>query len=107
VSLARGRMVRGRRPGTYEVEALGKADVAKKLRITDPIIRRSRAMAFYGQRLDGMTDGEIAAYWARSREHVNRQINLLTVEQKAEVRARRSRSLRADRMYLEAVGADD
>lgn len=78
-----------------------RADVPRRKRITDPDILRSRALAYYRQRLDGMTDGEIARYWGRSREYVNRWINALTPDQKADMRRKRLKAIRADELLRE------
>lgn len=92
--------------GRPELVAGQRADVARKLRITDPTIRLSRAMAYFGQRLDGWTDGEIAKFWGRSRSYINVEINALDAEAKAEVKRKRFRSLRAEHALAEAE-ADD
>lgn len=96
MSIAMGELRPGQRPGTFELVVHEKANVPRKLHVTDPVIRRSRAMAYYGQRLDGLTDSEIAAYWGRSRPYINRQINGLSDPAKLEVREKRSRSRRAE-----------
>jgi hypothetical protein len=82
------------------------ADVPRKLQINDGDIHRSRAMAFYRQRLDGLTDGEIGQFWGRSRQHVNSWINALTSEQRAMVRRERIRAIRADALLREEESAD-
>jgi transposase len=84
-----------------ESEAGPKADVPRKLRITDDLILRTRAMTFYRHRLDGMTDAEIGRLWGRSRQYVNQWINALTAEQRAQVRRDRLRSIRADHLLRE------
>ena len=106
MSIVVGEYRPGERPGTLDLVARERADVPRKLYVTDPTIRRSRAMAFYGQRLDGLTDSEIARYWGRSRQYINRQINGLSAEARAEVRAKRSRSRRAEWALMELERAD-
>lgn len=78
-----------------------RAAVARKLRITDQTIRRTRAMAFYRHRLDGLTDGQIAALWCRCRQYINAEINSLSDEARAEVRKSRLRAIRADALLRE------
>lgn len=106
MSIAVGELRKGQRPGTFELVAHEKADVPKKLYVTDPVIRRSRALAYYGQRLDGFTDSEIAAFWCRSRQYINQQINGLSDVAKAEMREKRSRSRRAEWALAEMERAD-
>jgi hypothetical protein len=86
-----------------------RVDVSRKLYVTDAVLRRSRAMAMLGQRLDGRTDAEIGAFWCRSREYVNRQINRLIrecPEAVAEMRRQRLRARRAELLLREEEMAD-
>lgn len=106
MSFARGSIVASQETGTPEVVARERADLPRKLAITDPVILRSRAMAFYGQRLDGLTDAEIGRFWGRSREYINRRINGLSEAAKAEVRAKRLRARRAELLLMEAELAE-
>lgn len=79
-----------------------RANVPRRLRIHDESILRSRALAYYRQRLDGLTDSEIGRYWGRSRQYINTWINALSTEQKIEVRKDRLRSIRADHLLQDA-----
>jgi DNA-binding CsgD family transcriptional regulator len=86
-----------------------RADVPRKLHVTEPAAKRTRALAMYRHRLEGLTDAEIGLIWGRSREYINRQINALIracPEAVAEVRRQRSRSRRADLLLREAEMAD-
>jgi hypothetical protein len=78
-----------------------RADVPRKILITDPGVLRFRAMAYYRQRLDGMTDSEIGRLWGKSRQCINGWINALTPDQKAQVRRERLRAIRADSLLKE------
>jgi hypothetical protein len=89
-----------------ELVAGQRADVARKLRITDASVRLARAMAYYGQRLDGWTDSEIGKYWGRSRSYINVEINALSVPARAEVKRKRIRSIRAEHALVERDAVD-
>jgi predicted transcriptional regulator len=92
-------IVRGRKDGE-------KVDVPKHLRVTDETELRSRAMAYFRQRLDGRTDSEIGRYWGRCRQYINEQINGLSEDAKRQVRRERLRSIKADELLREAELAD-
>jgi hypothetical protein len=91
---------------SFALRTLGgeKADVPRKIIITDPLVKRARAMAYYRARLDQLTDAEIGKLWGRSRQSINAAINGLSSDARMKVEQEVSEARRAKQAlrYLEA-----
>jgi hypothetical protein len=64
--------------------------------IKDPTIARARAIAYYRQRLDGMTKAQIALFWCVSPSHVQKYINGLPAAIRDQIRIQRLRTFRVE-----------
>jgi hypothetical protein len=65
-------------------------------KITDPTIARARAIAYFRQRLDGMTNHQIGVFWCVSIKHVQNYINGLPESIRDQVRIQRLRAFRSE-----------